>query len=119
MRCVNCCAVIDASLERCPGCASFGMNDERTARCVDCGEAIFPKSLRCRDCRFAHDHEDHVLEVFRLGLALFRRAGLPWPEAEPVARQAALSVAPAKQARREWSEALLATRSAWERAFER
>lgn len=34
------------------------------------------------------------LEIFHLGLALFRRAGLRWFDAYPAARDAALSVLP-------------------------
>ncbi len=34
------------------------------------------------------------LEIFHRGLALFRRAGLRWFDAYPVAREAALSVLP-------------------------
>jgi hypothetical protein len=57
------------------------------------------------------------LEAFREGLALARRAGMPWHAAEYPAREAALSVA--GEDRLEWAEALYDTRTAWMRAYER
>jgi hypothetical protein len=59
------------------------------------------------------------LEIFREGLALFRRAGLSWFDAKDPAWDAALSVVPDEAARDEWSNALYATRTAWMRAYER
>jgi hypothetical protein len=59
------------------------------------------------------------LEIFREGLALFRRAGLSWFDAKDPAWDAALSVVPDETERDEWSNALYATRSAWMRAYER
>lgn len=60
-----------------------------------------------------------VLEMFRQGLALFRRAGLPWWDAERVARDAALSVEPDEEERDEWGTVLYDTRTVWMRAYER
>ncbi len=59
------------------------------------------------------------LEAFRDGLALARRAGLPWFAAYPPAREAALSVEPDPQERDEWASVLHNTRTAWMRAYER
>ena len=59
------------------------------------------------------------LEVYRLGLALFRRAGLSWFEAYYPAREAALSVEPDPAERDEWACVLSDTRTAWMRAYER
>jgi hypothetical protein len=58
------------------------------------------------------------LEIFREGLALFRRAGLSWFEAEPPAYEATMRVAPAEEAE-EYSNAIYSCRTAWMRAFER
>jgi hypothetical protein len=59
------------------------------------------------------------LEIFREGLALARRAGMPWQQAQYPAREAALSVAPDDDERDEWDIALYDTRTAWMRAYER
>lgn len=59
------------------------------------------------------------LEIFREGLALARRAGMPWPQAQAAAREAALSVESDKRERDEWAIALDSTRTAWMSAYER
>jgi hypothetical protein len=59
------------------------------------------------------------LEAYREGLALARRAGMSWFEAEHAAYEAALAVAPTPTEREEWASALYDTRTAWMRAFER
>lgn len=59
------------------------------------------------------------LEAYREGLALARRAGMSWFQAEPAAYEAALSVAPTKTERSDWACALYDTRTAWMRAYDR
>lgn len=59
------------------------------------------------------------LAIFREALALFRRAGLSWFEAQYPAYYAAMSVVPSQAQRQEWSVALYSTRTAWMRAYER
>jgi hypothetical protein len=59
------------------------------------------------------------LEIFREGLALARRAGMPWWQARGAAWAAALSVESDKQEREQWAVALAATLTAWRRAYER
>jgi hypothetical protein len=59
------------------------------------------------------------LEIFRDGLALARRAGMPWQQALGPARLTALSVESDKREREQWAVALDATLSAWMRAYER
>jgi hypothetical protein len=56
---------------------------------------------------------------YREGLALARRAGLSWFQAEPAACEAALKVAPNKTERSEWACVLDDTRTTWMRAYER
>ena len=53
------------------------------------------------------------------GLALPRRAGMNWFQAEPAAYEAALSVAPNQAERSDWAVVLYDTRTAWMRAYER
>jgi hypothetical protein len=52
-------------------------------------------------------------------LALARRAGMPWQQAQYAAREAALSVVPDDHERDEWDVALYDTRTIWMRAYER
>jgi hypothetical protein len=59
------------------------------------------------------------LEAYREGLALARRAGMNWFQAEPAAYQAVLTVAQDPAERDEWSCVLYDTRTAWQRAFDR
>ena len=59
------------------------------------------------------------LEIFREALALFRRAGLSWFDAQVPAYWAAMSVVPSEAQREEWRIALYSTRTAWMRAYER
>ena len=59
------------------------------------------------------------LAVFREGLALARRAGMPWEQAVEPARVVALSVESSKSEREQFAAALDATRSAWRSAYER
>jgi hypothetical protein len=59
------------------------------------------------------------LEAFCEGLALARRAGMPWQQAQYPAREAALLVAPSDDERDEWEVVLYDTRTAWMRAYER
>lgn len=58
------------------------------------------------------------LEAYREGLALARRAGMGWFEAERAAYDAAMAMAPDDE-REEWASALYETRTAWMRAYER
>lgn len=58
------------------------------------------------------------LEAFREGLALARRAGVAWWDAERAAFDAAMSVA-SEVERDEWLEVLHSTRTVWMRAYER
>ncbi len=59
------------------------------------------------------------LEAYREGLALARRAGMSWFDAEHAAWEAALSVVADEDERGEWVEALRTTRTVWMRAYER
>jgi len=58
------------------------------------------------------------LEAYREGLALARRAGMSWFEAERAAYEAALAVEPDPAERGEWACVLYDTRTAWMRAYE-
>jgi hypothetical protein len=64
-------------------------------------------------------HASGPLEIFREGLALFRRAGLSWFDAKEPAWDAALSVVEDEAERDEWDLTLYSTRTAWMRAYER
>jgi hypothetical protein len=67
----------------------------------------------------AHECPPEPIEVFREGLALFRRAGLFFTHAyAPPALGAALLVARNEHDRGEWLAAIQATRTAWMRAYE-
>lgn len=59
------------------------------------------------------------LEILRDGLALARRAGMPWEQAIGPARITALSVESNHREREEWAAALEATLTAWRNAYER
>lgn len=59
------------------------------------------------------------LAVFREGLALARRAGMPWEQALAPTRTVALSVESCKREREQWTAALDGTLSAWRAAYER
>ena len=59
------------------------------------------------------------LTAYREGLALARRAGFSWFDAEPAAYEAALSLAPNQTERSDWAVVLYDTRTAWMRAYER
>ncbi len=59
------------------------------------------------------------LAIFREGLALARRAGMPWERALGPTRAVALSVESDKREREQWAVALDATLSAWRAAYER
>jgi hypothetical protein len=59
------------------------------------------------------------LAIFREGLALARRAGMPWERAYSPTRAVALSVESDKREREQWTAALDATLSAWRAAYER
>lgn len=59
-----------------------------------------------------------VLEAYREGLALARRAGMSWFEAERAAYEAAMALAPEDE-REEWASVLYETRTEWMRAYER
>ncbi|MEA2202126.1 MAG: hypothetical protein QOI89_2722 [Solirubrobacteraceae bacterium] len=59
------------------------------------------------------------LEAYREGLALARRAGMSWYQAEHAAYEAALAVEPDPAERSDWASALYDTRTAWMRAYER
>lgn len=58
------------------------------------------------------------LEAYREGLALARRAGFSWFEAEPAAYEAAMVVEPDPAERSDWACVLYDTRTAWQRAFD-
>lgn len=58
-------------------------------------------------------------EAYRQGLALARRAGMSWFEAELWLLDVALSVARDDDEREEWFEALRWSRTFWMRAYER
>jgi hypothetical protein len=58
------------------------------------------------------------LAIFREGLALARRAGMPWEQALVPTRCVALSVESDKREREQWTTALDATLSAWRAAYE-
>ncbi len=58
------------------------------------------------------------LEAYREGLALARRAGMSWWDAERAAFDAAMFVAPEAE-RDEWLLVLMDTRTVWMRAYER
>lgn len=77
---------------------------------------------------FARRHErQHViagahgdpLTIFREGLALARRAGMPWEQALVPTRCVALSVESDKREREQWTVALDSTLGAWRSAYER
>jgi hypothetical protein len=59
------------------------------------------------------------LAIFREGLALARRAGMPWEQALTPTRSVALSVESDKREREQWTAALDATLAAWRWAYER
>lgn len=65
----------------------------------------------------AHDCAPDPLEIFREGLALFRRAGLAWFYAYEPAYEAAISATDERE-RAEWESVLFQTRTAWMRAYE-
>jgi hypothetical protein len=62
---------------------------------------------------------DDPLAIFREGLALARRAGMPWEQALGPTRSVALSVESDKREREQWTAALDATLAAWRSAYER
>lgn len=64
------------------------------------------------------DAHGDPLAVFREGLALARRAGMPWEQAVEPARIVALSVESSEREREQFAAALDATRSAWRAAYE-
>lgn len=59
------------------------------------------------------------LAVFCEGLALARRAGMPWEQALAPTRSVALSVESCKREREQWTVALDGTLSAWRASYER
>lgn len=65
------------------------------------------------------DAHGNPLTIFREGLALARRAGMPWEQALDPTLAVALSVESCKREREQWSVALGATLSAWRAAYER
>jgi hypothetical protein len=77
-----------------------------------------PRTRRLHTFVIPGAHGD-PLEIFRDGLALARRAGMPWQQALDPARLTALSVESDKREREQWAVALDATRTAWMRAYER
>jgi hypothetical protein len=66
-----------------------------------------------------HECAPDPLEIFREALALARRTGMSWFEAERPAFEAALSVEPDPAERDDWIIVLHDTRTAWMRAYER
>lgn len=77
-----------------------------------------PKPKPERQHVIAGAHGD-PLAVFREGLALARRAGMPWEQALAPTRSVALSVESCKREREQWGVALDATLSTWRAAYER
>ena len=58
------------------------------------------------------------LELLREHLRLSRTAGFRFPEAWPVAVEAVLPIVPPGE-RKNWTVALITTKTAWERAYEK
>lgn len=77
-----------------------------------------PEPKRERQHVIAGAHGD-PLTIFREGLALARRAEMPWEQALAPTRSVALSVESCKRERDQWGVALDATLSAWRAAYER
>jgi hypothetical protein len=74
--------------------------------------------------RYARQHviqdaHGDPLEIFRVGLALARRAGMPWEQAIGPACITSLSVESDSDEREHWANALHATLTAWRNAYER
>jgi hypothetical protein len=95
---------------------------ERLAReAQERGEAASPapapEPKRERQHVIAGAHGD-LLAIFREGLALARRAGMPWEQALDPTRCVVLSVESDKREREQWTAALDATLGAWRAAYE-
>jgi hypothetical protein len=87
--------------------------EEREARELEAQ----PPEAAARPLTISGDRDP--LTLFLEGLALARRAGMPWEQALDPTLTVALSVEADKRERDQWTAALHATLSAWRSAYER